>query len=309
MPPNTASTGNNFAEILNGRSLSGRVFLDFNNDGALNQADHGIGQQTINLTGTDINGNAVSASTTTVSAGTYSSPVCRRGPVSGHRPAPGRHYRRHHHGWQHPAGHGGWRHTERDLRDQPGRRRHHFAENNFAKQPGAAADLTITKTHSPASFGEGSSTGYYTITSSNVGTLATSGTITVVDTMPSGITPTSASGTGWTCVIAGQVVTCTSSVVIAASGTGNVITLRVAVANGLSGQILINTAVISGGSEPPGFDGNNTASDPTPIATSATVSGHVWRDTNHNRIMDAGEVRLPVGQSICCTATPWSTIR
>lgn len=38
---------------------------------------------------------------------------------------------------------------------------------------------------------------------------ATAGTITVEHTLPAGITPTSASGTGWTCEIDSQVVTCT----------------------------------------------------------------------------------------------------
>ena len=60
--------------------------------------------------------------------------------------------------------------------------------NNFAELPGAAVDLAITKTHSPASFGAGSNTGFYTITPSNIGTLDSSGTITIVDTLPAGMT-------------------------------------------------------------------------------------------------------------------------
>ncbi len=49
LPPNTATTGNNFAEIPLSSRISGVVFLDFNNDGIFNGSDHGIGSQTLNL--------------------------------------------------------------------------------------------------------------------------------------------------------------------------------------------------------------------------------------------------------------------
>lgn len=287
-PPNTASTANNFAEIQNSRSLSGTVFLDYNNNGSINGSDHGIGAQTINLTGTDINGNAVSRSTTTASDGTYSFASLPPGTYIVTQPAQ-------------PAGTTNGITTAGstggtatlvgvtpsaisaiDLTDP----NTVSANNNFAEVPGAAPDLAIAKTHSPSSFAQASSSGYYTITPSNVGTVATSGVITIVDTLPAGITvAATATGTGWSCsgAVGAGVVTCTSTTVIAAGGTGNPITLRVAVAAGLAGQILTNTAVISGGGEPPGFDGNNTATDPVAIATAAAVQGHVWLDRSHNR--------------------------
>ena len=71
LPPNTVSGGNNFAEIPNGRTLSGSVFLDFNDDGLSNGEDHGVSGQTINLAGTDVNGNAVTRTTTTAADGSY----------------------------------------------------------------------------------------------------------------------------------------------------------------------------------------------------------------------------------------------
>src|SRR5208283_2727446 len=166
------------------------------------------------------------------------------------------------------------------------------ANNNFAEQPGAASDVTIAKTHVPASMGVLSTTGYFTITPSNVGTIATSGIITITDPMPIGLTPKSATGTGWSCSIAGQLVTCTSTAVIAAGASGNIITIHVTVGAGLSGQILINTATISGGGEPAGFDGNNTATDVVPITDTASLKGTVWLDTNHNRALDTGEPKL-----------------
>ena len=59
LPPNTTTTGNNFAEIPLGSRISGIVFLDYNNDGILDGPDHGIGGQTLNLSGTDVNNVAV----------------------------------------------------------------------------------------------------------------------------------------------------------------------------------------------------------------------------------------------------------
>src|SRR5208283_4507333 len=49
---------------------------------------------------------------------------------------------------------------------------------------------------------------------------------------------------------------------------------------------------ISGGGEPAGFDGNNTATDVVPITDTASLKGTVWLDTNHNRALDTGEPKL-----------------
>ncbi|MDD5391065.1 MAG: SdrD B-like domain-containing protein [Gallionellaceae bacterium] len=295
LPPNTSVSGNNFAEIPNTRSIYGRVFVDYDNNGTLDSPrDHGIGAQPINLTGTDINGNPVSASTATASDGTYSFTGLPEGTYILAQP-------------NQPTGtsngitscvSAGC--TVTGVGTTPSVIGNIVltgaatvsGENNFAETATATPDLAIAKTHSPDSFGTGGNTGYYTITPSNVGSAATSGLITVVDTLPAGITVAApATGTGWSCVgaIGASSVSCTSSAVIAANATGNAITLRVAVASGLSGQILINTAVISGGSEPPGFDGNNTATDPTPITGTASLSGSVWVDVNHDRVKDVGE--------------------
>lgn len=297
LPPNTASTGNNFAEIPNGRSLSGRVFLDYDNNGALNGPDHGIGGQVINLTGTDINGNTVTRTTTTASDGSYSFTALPEGTYAVTQPAQ-------------PAGttNGittagstggsatGTTPSEITAISLVGANTV-SANNDFAEMPDVAPDLAIAKTHSPASFGDGSSTGFFTITPSNIGTVATTGVVTVVDTLPAGMTvAATATGTGWVCsgAVGASTVTCTSNTAISAGGTGNPITLRVAVAAGTAGQILTNTAVISGGGEPPGFEGNNTATDPVVVSTTAQVSGTVWLDANHNRILDVGETTSPL---------------
>ena len=131
-------------------------------------------------------------------------------------------------------------------------------------------DLRLTKTHS-GSFTVGTQ-GTYTLTVDNVpGTAATSGAITVTDTLPAGLTYIAAGsgGSGWSCSAAGQVITCTSSAVIAAGATSaNPITINVGVAaTAVPG--VTNSASVSGGGEPAVNTGNNNAYDPTVVVTAA----------------------------------------
>jgi uncharacterized repeat protein (TIGR01451 family) len=122
-------------------------------------------------------------------------------------------------------------------------------------------DLTITKSHT-GNFTQGDTGKTYTITVNNIGGTNSFGTITVVDTVPSGLTATAATGTGWGCVIASPTVTCTSSTVINFGGSGNAITLTVNVAgNATSPQV--NQVTVSGGGDING--NNNSASDSTII--------------------------------------------
>src|SRR5260370_24033299 len=58
-------------------------------------------------------------------------------------------------------------------------------------------DLTLTKAHS-GTFTPGQTGATYAITVTNVGATATSGTVTVTDTVPSGLTATGIARTGWT---------------------------------------------------------------------------------------------------------------
>ncbi|MDI1226761.1 MAG: SdrD B-like domain-containing protein [bacterium] len=298
LPPGTYSTANNFAEIPNGRSISGNVFLDYDNSGLANGPDHGIGGQTVNLTGTDINATPVNATTTTDVMGAYSFTGLPAGTYTVSQPAQ-------------PTGTTNGITTQGTTGGAPSNptattsqilnldltgANNVSAENNFAEIPGAAPDLTITKTHTPSGFGEGSDTGYFTITPANIGAADTAGVVTVVDTLPAGMTvAVPATGTGWACTgaVGASVVTCTTNDVIAAGTNGNDITLRVQIAPGLAGQLLVNNAVISGGGEPPGFDGNNNDDDTVAITATANVSGTIWRDYDHDRTIGGGEPRVP----------------
>lgn len=121
------------------------------------------------------------------------------------------------------------------------------------------ADLTINKSH-VGSFTQGGA-GAYTIIVTNNGDGPTDGSeVSVVDTLPSGLTATGMSGSGWTCTLA--TLTCTRSDVLDSGNTYPSITLSVNVAVNASANIT-NTVDVSGGGEL--FTSNNTGSDPTTV--------------------------------------------
>lgn len=140
--------------------------------------------------------------------------------------------------------------------------------SNASLLTATAPDLTLTKSHS-GNFTVGVNGVYTLVVNNTLGTAPSSGTITVADTLPTGLGFVSASGTGWTCSAVGQVVTCTSSTLI---GTGassaNPITLTVSVA-ATARPSVTNSASVSGGGEPAANAGNDNAYDPTVIVLAA----------------------------------------
>lgn len=137
-------------------------------------------------------------------------------------------------------------------------------------------DLSLVKDDAGASFVAGS-TGTYTFTVSNVGSAATSGTTTVKDILPAGMSFTApltaggANGSLYTCAVstttnANDTATCTTTTAIGAGGT-NVLTLPVTVASTVaSGTTLTNRAKVFGGNDP------NKAAETTTGAISACPS-------------------------------------
>lgn len=123
------------------------------------------------------------------------------------------------------------------------------------------ADLAISKTHS-GNFTVGQN-GVYTLSVSNNGPSTETGTITVTDTLPAGLSYVSATGTGWTCGAVAQDVTCTHAGPLASSAILPDITLTVGVAAAAAPSVT-NTATVSGTA----FDnqaGNDSSSDPTVV--------------------------------------------
>ena len=103
----------------------------------------------------------------------------------------------------------------------------------------------------------------YTIVISNRGAGATTGTVTVVDTLPSGLTATAISGTGWTCGL--PTLTCTRSDSLAAGAGFAPITLRVDVAANANSP-LSNQASVSGGGSATIGTSDVTTINPPPTA-------------------------------------------
>ena len=119
-------------------------------------------------------------------------------------------------------------------------------------------DLSVT-VHHAGNFGLGQVGAIYTITAGNVGGGPTSGTVTMVDSLPGGFTATGLSGTGWSCTLA--TLTCTRADALAPENNYPSITLTVNVSN-IPG-LVADLATISGGGETDTL--NDQASDPTNI--------------------------------------------
>ena len=124
-----------------------------------------------------------------------------------------------------------------------------------------APDLFVVKRHTDT-FTVGV-TSTYSIAVFNQG-LASSGTITVTDTLPTGLAFVSATGTTWSCSAAGQVVTCTTASVVGAAGPfPNNITLSVR-PSAAAVPAVTNTAIVSGGNDCNLV--NNSTADVTVVA-------------------------------------------
>ena len=169
------------------------------------------------------------------------------------------------------------------------------------------SSLSIVKTHSPATF-QAAEQGTYTLNVSNLASsgaprLATTGTITVTDTLPAsvGVAPASgfqvtSGGLTWTCTYpdetvsgyktSGQTVTCTTPGSLSA-GASSQISFLVTVLPDASGTIL-NTAAVSGGGDP--FNGGKPASGASCDAT------HCSTDT-------APVTALPIPPTVCTSGT------
>ncbi|MGY2893305.1 DUF7933 domain-containing protein [Deinococcus sp. UYEF24] len=169
------------------------------------------------------------------------------------------------------------------------------------------SSLSVVKTHSPATF-QAAEQGTYTLNVSNLASsgaprLATTGTITVIDTLPAsvGVAPASgfqvtSGGLTWTCTYpdetvngyktSGQTVTCTTPGSLAA-GASSQISFLVTVLPDASGTI-VNTAAVSGGGDP--FNGGKPASGAACDAT------HCSTDT-------APVTALPTPPTVCTSGT------
>src|SRR5580658_10436750 len=127
----------------------------------------------------------------------------------------------------------------------------------FTTTAAAGPVLTISKSH-VGDFAQGDAGDTYTVTVLNTaGAGPTNGTVTVTDTVPSGLTLDSMAGTGWTCAADSN--TCTRSDVLAAGASYPAITVTVDVASEATSP-QVNSVTVSGGNS-----ASATATDPTVI--------------------------------------------
>ncbi len=150
---------------------------------------------------------------------------------------------------------------------------------------GAAAVLSITKSHT-GNFTQGQTGATYTVTVSNSASGGpTSGTVTVAENPPSGLTVTNMTGTGWTCTTA----SCARSDALAAGTSYPAITVTVSVSTTATSP-QVNSVTVSGGGS-----ASATATDSTTINS---ASGGI---TFPSTTLPAGAVTVPYGADIPVT--------
>ena len=171
---------------------------------------------------------------------------------------------------------------------------------------GVVADLTVSKTHA-GNFVQGQTNATYVITASNVGGASSTGQVSVIDTLPPGLTATDISGPGWNCTLSSLV--CTRVDALAAGSSYPTITLTVNVASDAPSSIT-NTVTVSGGGDTNAP--NNSANDvtvvnPTAVAPTIAVTGgtFIYDGLAHAATASAtGASGAPVSGSFTFTYLP-----
>src|SRR5437870_3876850 len=120
-----------------------------------------------------------------------------------------------------------------------------------------SADLSITKTDNPDPVNAGA-TLTYTVTVSNGGP-STAANVQVTDNLPAGVTFQNASGTGWTCVQGGGVVTCTRGSVAPGGAPPITITVTPAICGTITNRATVGSTTIDPSAA------NNTATASTMV--------------------------------------------
>ncbi len=129
---------------------------------------------------------------------------------------------------------------------------------------GPQADLALAKSASPATAATGDRI-TYTVTTTNNGPDAAS-SVVVTDTLPAGVSFVSASGAGWSCAPAGNVVTCSTP----ALASGASAAFQVVVTAAAPGT-QVNAASVGSATSDPNL-ANNTATASTSVAARADLA-------------------------------------
>ena len=152
----------------------------------------------------------------------------------------------------------------------------------------AVPALSVASSHS-GSFMQGQQGAVYTVTVSDAaGAAATSGTVTVTETLPSGLTLVSMAGAGWTCAAGGN--TCTRADSLAAGSAYPPIAVTVNVASNAASPRVNSVSVAGGGSAAA------SATDSTVIQTA--TAGLAFFPMTPCRVADTRNANGPFGGPI-----------
>ncbi len=317
---NQTSRENNFGEVP-AAGIAGRIYADNNNNGVPDPNEVGLPGVTLILTGTDDLGRPVTLTLVTGPDGAYSFGDLRPGTYTVTQPTqpPGTV-----NGITSPGSAGGTASPPAQAVSTltaivlgPGTR---AVGNNFGELANSP-DLRVGKV-ALATPWTVSKTGTYRITVRNVGEIASSGTYTVNDRLPLGMTLTATpTGSGWVCTgaLGEPSFSCTGSAVIAVGATlPSTITAVINVGAEAALAQANNRVLVEGGGEieargPSAAERNafnlpastvlpecaagithNACRTPTPVQLAASIAGTVWQETGGTpRVLDGGDRRLP----------------
>ena len=163
--------------------------------------------------------------------------------------------------------------------------------------------LRISKSHT-GNFTQYQMGATYNVVVTNSGTGPSSGTVTVTETVPPGLTLVSMAGTGWTCAAGGT--TCTRIDALGAGASYQPITVTVNVASNAPSQVTNQVGVSGGGS------GGANAGDPTTIG--AGTCPYSLNPTNAMVASGGGTGMVSVMAAVGCSwaatsnATSWLNV-
>jgi uncharacterized repeat protein (TIGR01451 family) len=175
-----------------------------------------------------------------------------------------------------------------------------FTEGTYSVTAGSAApSLTIAKSHA-GNFTRGQNNAAYTIAVSNGASAGTtSGTVTVTDAVPSGLTLVSMSGTGWSCVSN----TCIRSDGLAGGAGYPAITAIFDVAPNAPLQITNQATVSGGGSAPASSSDPATIVAPPPSSTLSVDSTQLRFGLEGSAVTSPQSVLVSTGAGISWAAS------
>jgi uncharacterized repeat protein (TIGR01451 family) len=168
----------------------------------------------------------------------------------------------------------------------------------------SVADLTLSKTHA-APFNVGQN-GTYTLTVTNLGPGATSGSLSVTDTLPAGLTYVNAVGQNWLITHVGNAILAVYTPILPVNGTAS---FTVTAAAGLAAYPSVtNVAQVLGPNDP--NHGNDRATDPTPVNGLADLTidkrhteDFVAPGTGHYRLVITNIGNIPTSGAITVSDT------